>query len=167
MAVVTLRLQRTLWTRSKTILDLATAHRSFVHLRYQITQNHIALHFTSWNSRVYTAPSGRKVHERSKGRCNTLMAKKKKRKQATSNNISNSVGNFARVDDDAGRRRLIKVDNDDEDDVKEVVVASERSFKKRRRVGEDGSWISLPPEGQEAQEVEVEDEKPIVVNHRR
>jgi pre-mRNA-splicing factor CWC26 len=45
------------------------------------------------------------------------------------------------------------------------VVASERSFKKRRRVGEDGGWISLPPEGQEqAQEVEAEDEKPVVIN---
>jgi pre-mRNA-splicing factor CWC26 len=89
-------------------------------------------------------------------------AKKKKRKQATSNNISNSGGNVAILDDDAGWGRPIKVDNDDEDDVKEAVVASDRTFKKRRRVGEDGGWISLPPEGQ--QEVEAEDEKPIVVN---
>jgi len=92
-------------------------------------------------------------------------AKKKKRKQATSNNTSNSSGNIAIVDDDAGWGRPIKVDNDDEDDVKDAVVASDRSFKKRRRVGEDGGWISLPPEDQEqAQEIEAEDEKPVVVN---
>jgi pre-mRNA-splicing factor CWC26 len=91
--------------------------------------------------------------------------KKKKRKQATSNNASNSGGNIAIVDDDAGWGRPIKVENDDEDDVKDAVVASDRSFKKRRRVGEDGGWISLPPEGQEqAQEVEADDEKPVVVN---
>jgi pre-mRNA-splicing factor CWC26 len=90
----------------------------------------------------------------------------KKRKQATSNNISNSGGNVAIVDDDVGWVRPIKVDNEDEDDVKEAVVASDGSFKKRRRVmGEDGGWISLPPQSQEqAQEVEVDDEKPVVIN---
>jgi hypothetical protein len=72
-------------------------------------------------------------------------AKKKTRKQATANNISISRGNIAIVDDSTGWGRPIKVDN--EDDVKEVVVASDLTFKKRRRGGEDGGWISLPPEG--------------------
>jgi pre-mRNA-splicing factor CWC26 len=55
---------------------------------------------------------------------------------ALSNNISNSGGNVAIVDKDAGWGRPINVDN--EDDVKEAVVASGRSFKKRRRVSEEG-----------------------------
>ena len=72
-------------------------------------------------------------------------AKKKKRKQATSN--IHPTG----VDEDAGWGCPIKIDNDDENESRgrgwPVIGASERG-------GEDGGWISLPPEGQEqAQEV--------------
>jgi hypothetical protein len=91
-------------------LDLATAHLSFVRLTYF----RIALHCTSWialTARVY-------------------------KDAALSNNISNSRGNVAIVDNDAGWGHPIKVD--DEDDIKEAAVASGRSFKKRRRVGEEG-----------------------------
>lgn len=93
-------------------------------------------------------------------------AKKKKRKQHGTESRS---GGVEIVDDDGGWGRPLKTDAD-EDDPGDVVIASDRSFKKRRKVADDGGWVSLSATGealspppQEQEQPEAEDEKPIVV----
>lgn len=97
-------------------------------------------------------------------------AKKKKRKHESSKTSSASGAALAIVDDDAGWGRPIKTNDEDEDeDTKEAVVASDRTFKKRRKMGDDGGWVKYDAEGQEEkmEDVVPEDEKPIVVNEEQ
>lgn len=87
--------------------------------------------------------------------------KKKKRKQGA---VSSGSGSVGIVDEDASWAAPVD-QNEDEDEV-EAVVASDRTFKKRRRVADDGGWVSLPPPGADSinqQPEEAEDEKPVVV----
>ncbi|KAG8833799.1 Pre-mRNA-splicing factor cwc26 [Serendipita sp. 405] len=85
--------------------------------------------------------------------------KKKKRKQDPS---TSGVGV---IDEDADWGKPVRQDDAMDEDIKEAVVASDRAFKKRKRVGEDDGWVSLPPPGAESSEQaqEAEDEKPVVV----
>ncbi|KAG8805180.1 Pre-mRNA-splicing factor cwc26 [Serendipita sp. 399] len=83
--------------------------------------------------------------------------KKKKRKQDGS-----STG-LGIIDDDAGWGRPMNQDDTMDEDIKEAVVASDRAFKKRKRVGEEDGWVSLPPPGTE-QAQEAPDEKPVIVD---
>ena len=88
--------------------------------------------------------------------------KKKKRKQQGTETRS---GGVEIVDDDGGWGRPVKPDVD-EDEQADVVVASDRSFKKRRKVADDGGWVSLTANGEQlppTEQPEAEDEKPIVV----